>query len=284
MRMILVPVADRPECIDALQASFWLARRMGASVTGFHVRPHADSEVKLPADILGSEDASWKEAYQHKYSKDSHHAAKEVFAAIAAKHDYELGSKPSLKVKAYWQEKLGSPERMMAIYAPVSDLVVVSRPSRIGGSVARTFMNSAINTACRPVLVLPKRKTKNFGKSICIAWNQSAEATRAVAAAMPMLRRAEAVTIITCGPESMLGPKAGQLRHYLEHWGVKSEQVRFRHDNIADQHIYETYQDTGADLLVMGAYSRSRMREQIFGGVTDFMLNKASKAAVLVHA
>lgn len=284
MRVILVPVADRPECVHALNTSFWLARRLGASVIGCHIRPHADSDTLLPSGTNDDTPGVWKRVYDAKYSTDAHKSAETVFREIASKHDYPIASKPSLSPAAHWEEKLGTPDKVIAINGPVADLTVVSRPRRLGGSVSRTFMYAAIDNKCRPVLVLPQRKVSSVGKRITIAWNQSSEASRAVSAALPLLRRADSVSIVVCGPENQLGPKSGQLRSYLKHWGVKADIQRFRKDSACEKNILKVYQNTDSDLLVMGAYSRSRTRETIFGGVTDYMLNKASQTSLFVHA
>lgn len=284
MRVILVPVANRPECVHALHTSFWLARRLGASVIGCHIRPHADSDTLLPDLLTDDHHSVWKKAYEAKYASDEHKSAESVFNDIAAEYDFPLRSKPSLSPAAYWEEKLGTPNRIIAINGPVADLTVVSRPRRLGGSVSRMFMHAAIDNDSRPVLVMPQRKVSGVGKRVTIAWNQSAEASRAVFAALPLLRRADSVSIVACGPETQLGPKSGQLRNYLKHWGVKADIQRFRKDNACEASIMKVYEDSQSDLLVMGAYSRSRTRETLFGGVTDYMLNKASKTALFVHA
>jgi hypothetical protein len=132
-------------------------------------------------------------------------------------------------------------------------------------------------------LVLPQSSTSSIGKRISIAWNQSPEATQAVAAAMPLLRLADQVTIITCGPEGGAGPKSAQLVSYLSFWGVKAKRVKSEGRDDAKA-ILKAYQDTDSDLLVMGAYSRSRLRQSIFGGVTEFMLYQANIPILMLHS
>ncbi|MFK7733613.1 MAG: universal stress protein [Pseudomonadales bacterium] len=284
MRVILVPVANRPECVHALNTSFWLARRLGASVIGCHIRPHADSDTLLPNELGDDGHEVWRRVYQSKYTTGATESAETVFSEMARSFDFPIRSKPSLSPAAYWEEKLGTPEKVIAINGPLADLSIVSRPRRLGGSIARTFMHAAIDNKSRPVLVLPQRKVPSVGKRITIAWNQSEEASRAVFAALPLLRRADSVSIISCGSESQLGPKSGQLRTYLKHWGVKADIQKDKKDNACEARILKVYEETDSDLLVMGAYSRSRIRETIFGGVTEHMLNKASKTSLFIHA
>ncbi|MEM8500403.1 MAG: universal stress protein [Pseudomonadota bacterium] len=284
MRVILVPVADRPECIHALNTSFWLARRLGASVIGCHIRPHADNDTFLAGEINDNSTEVWRRVYDSNYGTEAHKSAETVFGEIAARHDYPIGSKPSLSPAAHWEEKLGAPDKVIAINGPVADLIVVSRPRRMGSSVSRTFMYAAIDNKSRPVMVLPQRKVSSVGKRISIAWNQSGEASRSVFAALPLLRRADRVSIVVCGSENQLGPKSGQLRSYLKYWGVKADIQKFRKESACEENILKVYEDTESDLLVMGAYSRSRTRETIFGGVTEYMISRASKPSLFVHA
>ena len=106
---------------------------------------------------------------------------------------------------------------------------------------------------------------------------------QAVAAAMSLLQNAEKVDIITCGAETDLGPKSSQLVNYLRYWGVKAESIRTGGDDDA-RAIIKAHNEARSDLLVMGAYSRSRLSQRIFGGVTQFMLYKANIPVLMLHS
>ena len=164
----------------------------------------------------------------------------------------------------------------------MSDLIVVSRPPKESGKIANVFMRAALLNTARPVLILPQTGVPEVGKRISIAWNQSTEAAQAVAAAMPLLQLAEQVTIITSGSDNELGPKASQLATYLRFWGVKTERVRTRDGEVAKA-LIKAHKAAKSDLLVMGAYSRSRLRQRIFGGVTEFMLSRADIPVLMLH-
>lgn len=171
---------------------------------------------------------------------------------------------------------------MRVTFVPVADLLVVSRPSRTGGTLARQFLSASLLRSSRPVLVLPQAQKGTVGKRICIAWNQSVEAARAVAAAMPLLAQAEGVTIVSCGSETRVGPKSRQLAAYLKYWGIKSAHVATK-GRDEPKEILSAFNSTKSDLLLMGAYSRNRMSQLVFGGVTEFMLNNASIPIVMLH-
>lgn len=285
MRVILVPVADRPECARALSVAFDIGQQLNANIFGCHIRPHRGSHVALPGEFasLADYEAVWEAADNGKQTSKSDAAARVLFGSVSDKHGYPLIKRPRSAPGAVWLEKVGSPDKVLSITGPVSDLLIVSRPKAKGGKLARLFLLAALLNSSRPVLVLPQNGNSPVGKRISIAWNQSAEAARAVAAAMPLLQRADEVNIITAGPEDGLGPKAAQLATYLGFWGVKSERVTAPRAADATQALIKGYHDTQSDLLVMGAYSRNRLRQRIFGGVTEFMLHKARIPVLMLH-
>lgn len=284
MKVIFVPVADRPECMNALKIAFKLANVLEANVSGCHIRAHRYSNVALTgdSDFDDNVNVADKSASKDKTSKKKSIAAMGKFSAVAELEDYSLIKKPGARPGAIWQEKVGAPDKVMSIMGPLSDLIVVSRPAPKGGKLARVFMMAALLNSSRPVLVLPQARKSSVGKRISIAWNQSPEAAQAVAAAMPLLQAADEVNIITCGAEVGVGPKSSQLATYLKFWGVKTKRVKASGSNDAKA-ILQAYKDLDSDLLVMGAYSRSRLRQRIFGGVSEFMLQKANIPVFMLH-
>jgi len=274
MRAILVPVADRPECARALSTAFSIANRIDASVSGCHMRPHRYSDTRLSPAFA---EAAWRK----KSSKKAPAAAKALYEQIANQAGFDLKRRASAQPAALWSEKVGSPDRLMAIVGPLADLIAVSRPER-PGSVADMFLNAALLQSGRPVLVLPKAARRNVGTHICIGWNQTTEAAQTVAAVAPLLAAAESVTIVSCGPEDQPGPKSTQLVQYLRHYGVSAERVSTRGRDIEGE-LTAACKDVGANLLVAGAYSKSRWREKVFGGTTEWLLHKCRLPVLLQH-
>ncbi len=272
MRVILVPVADRPESARNLRTAFDIGRRIDATVSGCHIRPHRYSDVSMSNAF-----ADWRK----KSTKNAPKAAQALYEEVAAKHGFEFTRRPRATPCAHWSEKVGSPDKVMGIVGPVADLVVVSRPKK-GGTVADMFLNAALLETGRPVLVMPQSGRSKVGRRVCIGWNQTKEAANAVAAAMPILQTADEITIVSCGPEDHPGPKSTQLAGYLAHWGVKANRVNTRGRHIEDE-LMKACKDADADLLVAGAYSRSRWREKVFGGTTEFLLRKARLPVLIQH-
>ena len=120
------------------------------------------------------------------------------------------------------------------------------------------------------------------GKRILVAWNQSADAAAAVTAALPLLMRAERVVVVSAGRENRLGPTSAHVARYLAHWGVTVECKRTQGRQV-EREILRTCRAVESDLLVMGAYSRSRLRQLVLGGVTEHMLFKSDLPVFLLH-
>lgn len=287
MRMILAPVADRPECARALRVAFDLGNKLEASVTGCHIRAHASSQASLSSEFgafyLGESSKAAEAAWRVRANARTTVAARDLFADIAAKNGYDIIRHARRTPGAIWQEKVGSPDKILRIIGPVSDLVVVSRPAARGGEIARAFMLSALMESGRPVLILPQAGAAKIGRNICIAWNQSVEAARAVSDSIALLQKADNVTIVSCGPEDRVGPKSQQVVNYLRFWGVKAKRVTTRGLDV-EKELTDACRDTGSDMLVMGAYSRSRWREAVFGGTSRYMLDKAKIPVLMVHS
>lgn len=287
MRVILVPVSNRPESKAALQAATGLAERLDANIVGCHLRPHRDTNQPykpLRVPLFGSADSEWREAQQKKGSASATRQAHQLFTDVIADAEIRLVKQPPLSAdgsSAVWREMVGSPDKLLAIMGPVCDLTVLTRPT-VTGRVSRMFLLAALLQSGRPVLVLPQRQTRSPGTRIAIAWNQGSEVSRTVSACMPLLGAAEQVCIISCGPENRSGPKASHLKSYLRQYGVKPTVIKTRGRKEADE-LLAAYHESNSDLLLMGAYSRSRFREVVFGGMTQHMLWTAKIPVIMQH-
>lgn len=177
--------------------------------------------------------------------------------------------------------QLGGLSQLVGHRARYADLVVQPRPYGEGrGPEAEAIVEAALFEGGAPVLVLPEAKLSEVpGRNVVVAWNQSNEALAAVRRALPLLQRAERVTIAVINPPPH-GPErsdpGGMLSQMLSRHGVRAEvailaQTLPRVSDTLARHV----RDVGADLLVMGAYGHSRFREAILGGTTRNMLEQA---------
>lgn len=288
MKLIMIPVADRPECKLALDAAFLLANQFSGSVIGCHLRPHRSEgpQEKVLQSYFGfRKSAELSTGLSDKDIALRSEDAEKLFKRLAAESDFKLVKNPTLGAShvAQWQEMVGSLDKLFSIIGPTTDASIVSRPKKSAKGPGAEFMLAALVDTGKPIIVLPQAPITSIGKRVVIAWNQSIEAARAVTAALPILQQAESVHIVTSGSESRAGPKAAALVNYLKYWGVKAARQRTEgHDAAAE--ILEVYRGNGSDLIVMGAYSRSRFREKVFGGVTEDLLFRSGEPVFALHS
>ena len=140
----------------------------------------------------------------------------------------------------------------------------------------------------RPLLLVPNAAVKSVGKIVAIAWKETAEAARAVTAAMPLLQRADHVLVLTAD-EARADPAANiraaeRLAQALARHGINSEARRVpAGGEHASRALVGSAAEQGADLLVMGAYSHSRTRELVFGGFTRELLLSCDLPLLMLH-
>ena len=179
---------------------------------------------------------------------------------------------------------------LVGLRARLSDLVIMTQPYGPGRSIdAEIVLESALFTGRAPVLVLPETGigAAVAPETVVVAWNQSAEAMAAVRAALPLLKRAKTVSLAVIDPASP-GPErsdpGGMLCQMLVRHGVHADvavlaRTMPRVSDVLNRHLV----DTGADLLVMGAYGHSRLREALFGGATREMLENCPAPMLMAH-
>ncbi len=285
MKVILVPVAGRPECQTALKQAFGLARTFEGNVIGSYLREGGDELRAGKAQLRIIAGKTHTERRSRRKSEALAKAAHKIFFEHVEKNAFTMGKRAKLdqQYAAFWHELSGDPDKLFPIVGPVADLSVVSRPKSTARGRGKEFMLSAVLHSGKPVLVVPQQDMPIVGRNILIAWDQSVDAARAVSAALPLLKRAESVIICSCGPENQPGPKSTSLAQYLRLHGIKSERFKTKGRKVASE-LEQVAKTSQSDLIVLGAYSRNRMAEIWFGGVTEHMLFNANHAIFTWHS
>ncbi len=165
----------------------------------------------------------------------------------------------------------------------LSDLVIVAKPAPGREGVDSTVLEAAMFETGRALLMVPPDVPEPFGDNVAVAWDGSREAARAVAAALPILRRAGRVEIMTAQTGSVAA-KPSELGHYLARHGIESQTWAFTpgRDPIGKELMIQSA-EAGADLLVMGAYGHSRFREMVLGGATRGIIANAALPVLMAH-
>jgi nucleotide-binding universal stress UspA family protein len=182
----------------------------------------------------------------------------------------------------------GALASIIAQRARYADLVILPRPYGEGRMPEdAVIVEAALFEGQTPVLIVPDGQTSLAARRVLLAWNESREALRAARRALPLLARAEGVWVTVIDPP-LYGPEAddpgGALCRMLVRHGVKAEVLVVpRTRPKVSETIAEKARDLGADLIVMGAYGHSRLREAILGGATRNMLEAAEVPVFLAH-
>jgi nucleotide-binding universal stress UspA family protein len=185
----------------------------------------------------------------------------------------------------------GEVEELASVHGRYADLLIVSQAdvNAPNSSAAMDEIQSVIFAAGRPLLLVPYAgKVKTLGKNIFVAWNASREATRAVTDALPLLQRAGKVTVMVVRPRAdsrAHGDVPGaDIAAYLARHGVKVDVMAEEGEGIdVGELMLSRVADLGSDLIVMGAYSHSRLRQWILGGATRTMLESMTVPVLMSH-
>jgi nucleotide-binding universal stress UspA family protein len=272
MKSILLPV-DQSETMPAvLETARLLADMFGATVEGVALRPaFADIVAPDPIVAVTIPPADWNEA-------DFTRSVRQTFDAFAA------GYYPSAPDSARFRWRGGSPidDAALGSLGRVHDITVLGRP---GGRGARmTAVESALFDSGRPVLMAPPLAPATFGETVLIHWNASTETARCMRFAMPILRKARRVSLIAVEGAIVPGPSIKDAVGYLEANGIAaSDKTVAGRGNRPGEAILAEAAAVGADLLVKGAYTQSRLRQMIFGGATSHILAAAELPVFFAH-
>jgi len=273
---ILVPVDGSATAHSALETAFTVGRDWGVRVEVLHVRSDSRDAVTLLGGGISApmveEMIGRAEQEALRWSEQARTQFEEVRARFAPPDGGEI--------VADWIEVVGHVNDEVARRGRLADLVVVGRS--IQEMIPADTLNAALFETGRPVLLAPPKPLPSLGRRVAVAWNGSTEAARAVTAALPFLARAQAVTVVT----AVAGDSgaASDMTSYLALHGVDAA---IREVPLAGLSVGEALLDAvaqmEADLLVMGAYTHSRMREMILGGVTRHMLDRTEIPLLMAH-
>ena len=152
------------------------------------------------------------------------------------------------------------------------DLIVLPQPGALP-KMPESVFETALFDSGRPVLVVPTGVDGLVGKRILFAWNGSTESARAISLAMPVLSGAEAIVVLSVDGAMVPGPTSAEIAESLKSHGLN---VTSQHEKPGSRSAGQTIVDTaiavGADLIVKGAYTQSRLRQMIFGGMTRHLI------------
>lgn len=276
-RNLLVHIDDQKSSAKRLEAAITLAQDQEAHLTGLYLGRAFGLEgyygAQIPREILERRQADEQKVAAEAKGRFESATGK---AGLAAEWRYE-------------DANAGPPHEIISLHARYADLIVLGQrePDMVGSQ--GNLAEEVIMTSGRPALVVPYVGSgPTLGQRPLIAWDSGREAARAVSDALPLLTKAKETTLVTVKRRIGKGAHGEQpgadIALYLARHGVKVEVQNLTRGNlsVADV-ILSRVGELGSDLLVMGCYAHSRLRELILGGVTRQMMAEMTVPLLMAH-
>ena len=284
IRKLLLPLTGTAAGESALVTALIVARQWNSHIAALHVR--ADSRDVAPLAGEGLSGAMIQDMMQatEKESGERSSAVRRLFDRFAAENGVLLAQPTDHSdcPTASFVTLVGREEDVVAQQSRLADLTIVPHPEAGDDTSSSDALHAVLFDSGHPVLISPHKPPNSVATRVCVAWNGTAESAAAVQAALPWLQQAEAVRILSADEYQRSGPLAPDLATYLALHGVQAELATFRPvDREVGAGMLAAAREFGADMLTMGAYSHSRLRQLILGGVTRHVLEHADLPVIM---
>lgn len=287
IKSILAVLSGSPSDRVSLSTAYDVGKGFNSHIDALHA--HGDPRDAIPVIGEGMSGPLVEEILQvaERDATTRSQRAREAFDAWRQANNIPVvdGPPPPAAVSCAWREEQGSEEDVVTRRGRVADLIVVARPANAKDLVTESVVEAVLFDTGRPVMVAPPEPPSTMGERVTIFWNGSIQVARAIGYAMPLLRRAKEVRIMTAdeSKHAEASSDVGLVRHFGWH-GVKATVHRFHPAarSTAEALMNELYA-ANADLLVMGAFTQSRLRQMILGGVTRKVLAESKVPVLMAH-
>ncbi len=284
---ILALIDGGPGSEGALVMATKVGRAFNAYVEALHVR--VDPETVIPVVAEGMSGAAIGQIMEstrqgaEQRAKEAERiftdlTASESLSVIKADDEPEAG-----RFSVAWTDITGREATETAVRGRLFDLTVVARPESEGAAGGIATLEAALFDTGRPVLVAPPSAPSGTAGHVALAWNGTREAARAVWAARPFLAVAERISIVTVIQDGWEASPV-ELATYLARHGVDAETHLVKLGDVeVGERLLASAGQLEADVLVMGGYGHSRLRELVLGGATRSVLEQASLPVLMAH-
>jgi nucleotide-binding universal stress UspA family protein len=268
MRRIIVPFSDPKLDDTTVSVATDIAARFDARVTALLVLTDFGS---LPVRGYHPVLPGWEQIIEDS-RRDAERRIKEVRERLEALPKTHDGREP-LTLRA----RYGDEETHLRYCALTHDLVLFVRQARDADEPLPLsgLMKSMLEASGRPTFIASGELAPDFNDVVAIAWNGSVEAARAVTASLPFLRKAREIHIISFETPRTAADNAEDVLAYLDAHGLTAKTLTGEAFKSVGEALLNSCEQVGAGLLVMGAYTHSRLRQTLFGGVTHHVLENA---------
>ena len=278
MKTILVPTEKSDLMSATLETALLFARRFEGYVEGFALRAAISDFVA--ADLIVADAWAVAETRDAELAKE----ARTLFETFMRDRGVPFGNNGGGGLACGWTEADAARDAFVGSYGRVFDIIVFGRPGSYPAGASMAAVEAALFESGRPILIAPPVAPKTLGDNIVVAWNRSTETARCVAFAMPLLQRANKVTVVTVTGGMVPGPEGAELARHLRINGIAADEMTVDPGNRSPGEMFlAKAQELGCDLLIKGAYTQSRLRQMIFGGATSHILAKTNMPVFMAH-
>ncbi|MCG8595137.1 MAG: universal stress protein [Kiloniellales bacterium] len=284
---ILALIDGGPGGEGALVTATQLGRAFDAYVEALHVR--VDPETVIPVVAEGMSGAAIGQIMESTRQGAEQRAkeAKRIFADLAASESLPVipaEQEPEAgRFTVAWTDVTGREAIETVVRGRLFDLTVVPRPEDDSAAGSIATLEAALFDSGRPLLVAPPSPPAAAPCHLALAWNGTREAARAVWSARPFFALAERISVITVIQDGWEANPV-ELATYLARHGVAAETHLVKlGDAEVGERLLASAGELGADLLAMGGYGHSRLRELVLGGATRSVLEQASLPVLMAH-
>lgn len=282
-KTIVVHADDRKESAPRIRLALELAQACRARLIALAVMPRP----QMPAGIEGMAATADVLTIQEQANTERLAVARQLF------DDTVKGSNVEVEFHGVVADAAGAMDHEM-LYADIG-IVGQRDPEQTIGDMYSNLPESVALESRRPVIVVPHiGYTKPVGRRVLLAWNDSPEAMRAATEAMPLLQAAEKVTLLVIDGNKRdidvdangfgQEPPGAKAAGWLARHGVNAEVINDVSDGTdVGSIILSRVSDLDIDLVVMGIYGHSKLRETLFGGASKTMLGHMTVPTLIAH-
>jgi nucleotide-binding universal stress UspA family protein len=279
MKTILVPMQSHDPARSALETALQLARLCDSYIEGFALRSNIGELIA--ADAMSG---VWVDTYRQELPEEEKQA-RQIFESFMQEHHVSRSAEPAAPPSFGWLNDAPQGDGFVGTYGRVFDIVVMNRPDANSTRLHNRAIESCLFESGRPILLAPPAPPPQIATNVLVAWNCSTEQARATSFAMPLLRLADRVTVLTVvGGTGVPGPSAAQVVQFLKRNGVAASPMSVELEGRSTgEAILRAAKSLSCDLLVKGAFTQSRLRQMIFGGATQHVLANAALPVLLAN-
>lgn len=285
IKIILVPLDGSERSADVLDTALVIAGRFDAHIKVVHVREHTSEPYMF---------GGLPESYREDFARMSNKAldsvvdtVREQFKDFCSAGRVKVTRKPSKSdgISASLHILEGDAESALDPESRLVDVIAMSRPTkhRIGGPAVGELHESLMIHSGRPVLIVPPAPEWQAHRvdHAAIGWNDSVEASRALALTLPWLVQMKKVSVLVSKKREA---GVGEVVDYLKQHGCRADyEVMSSKGTKVGKRMLDTCSEIGAEFLVVGGFSHTRTRQRLFGGVTSYLLANTDIITVMAH-